>query len=85
MRRPLSRWTFCGTEPDGRTIAENAAHIEADHAPLRAAIVEAVRKYGQKVLICAEQRTELDLIRPYVCDRLPEDVRSARRLIRNGK
>lgn len=75
--RATPRWEFW---PDMKTnenyVALNEKSLEPDHAPLRAAIAEAVRRHGVKVLICAEQRTELKLIKSAVYDKLPDDVKA---------
>lgn len=76
--RYTPRWEYwTDRKPNEKYIAINEKYLESDHAPLRAAIVEAVRRYGVKVLICAEQRTELKLIKSAVYDKLPEDVKRA--------
>ena len=75
--RATPRWEFWpDMTPNEKSIALNEKSLEPDHAPLRAAIAEAVRRHGVKVLVCAEQRTELKLIRSAVYDRLPEDVKA---------
>ena len=75
--RATPRWEFWpDMKPNEKSIALNEKSLEPDHAPLRAAIAEAVRRHGVKVLVCAEQRTELKLIRSAVYDRLPEDVKA---------
>ena len=75
--RATPRWEFWpDMKPNEKSIALNDKSLEPDHAPLRAAISEAVRRHGVKVLICAEQRTELKLIKSAVFDKLPEDVKA---------
>ena len=73
--RVTPRWEFWGGKPDEKGIALNAKTEEPDNAVLRAAIVEVVRRYGLKVLVCPEQRTEVALGKRAVMDRLPDDVR----------
>ena len=52
--RVTPRWEFWpDMKPNERYIAQNEKFLESDHAPLRAAIAEAVRRHGVKVLICA--------------------------------
>jgi hypothetical protein len=58
-------------------VALNARTEEPDNAVLRAAIEEVVRRFGLKVLVCAEQRTEVPLGKRAVMDRLPGDVRKS--------
>ena len=75
--RITPRWEFwTDRKPNERYIAVNEKNLETDHVPLRAAIADAVRNHGVKVLICAEQRTELKLIRSVVYDKLPDDVKA---------
>lgn len=75
--RCTPRWEFWGGKPDEKAIALNEKTEEPDNAVLRAAIVEAVRRHGMKVLVCPEQRTEVALGKRAVMDRLPEDVRAS--------
>ncbi|MGA0132917.1 MAG: polysaccharide pyruvyl transferase family protein [Opitutales bacterium] len=49
---------------------------ESDHAQLREAIVQVVRKAGHKVLICPEDRTQMLLGKEALFDPLPYDVRT---------
>jgi hypothetical protein len=75
--RMTPRWEFwTDRKPNERYIAVNEKNLEPDHVPLRAAITAAVRNHGVKVLICAEQRTELKLIKSVVYDKLPDDVKA---------
>jgi Polysaccharide pyruvyl transferase. len=55
--------------------AYNQAMKEQDHAELRQAIVEIVRKTPYKVLICPEDRTQMELGKEQLWDKLPEDVK----------
>ena len=73
--RYTARWTFFGTPPDARKAVVNAAKEISDNAVVCAAVVEAVRKHGMKALLCAEQRSEMPLVRRALLDRLPDDVR----------
>lgn len=54
----------------------NDKYLERDNAILRRTITEAVRKFGVKVLICAEQLPEVALCKDIIYDKLPEDVKS---------
>lgn len=53
----------------------NDALKEHDHAPLRSAIIEVVRRTKLKVLICPEDRTQMVLGKEALFDRLPDDVK----------
>lgn len=55
--------------------ARNEAMKEHDHAPLRAAITEVVRKSDTKVLICPEDMTQMQIGKEMLFDKLPEDVK----------
>ena len=75
--RVTPRWEFWAQKPNEKGVALNAKTEEPDNAVLRAAIEETVRRFGLKVLVCAEQRTEVALGKRAVMDRLPDDVRKA--------
>jgi polysaccharide pyruvyl transferase WcaK-like protein len=55
---------------------QNEAHKEADHRPLREAIVEVVRQTDLKVLICPEDQTQMAVGKELLLDKLPADVRA---------
>lgn len=55
--------------------ARNEAMKEHDHAPLRNAIVEVVRKTEMKVLLCPEDQTQMQVGRELLLEKLPDDVR----------
>jgi polysaccharide pyruvyl transferase WcaK-like protein len=55
--------------------AVNEKYAEADHAKLREAITQWVRKTGNKVLLCPEMVYELQLLKPLLFDPLPGDVK----------
>ena len=74
--RHTARWTYFGGPVNERKAAENAAKEKSDNGIVRAAVVEAVRRHGMKALLCAEQRSEMPLVRRALLDRLPEDVRA---------
>ena len=74
-QRHTPRWQFFDTPANAEKIAENHRFVEHDNAPLRKIIELAVTKYQLKVLICPEQITEIDLIRPVIFDRLPPEIR----------
>lgn len=60
---------------DEKRNARNQAMKEHDNAPLRAAIVEVVRKTGMKILICPEDETQVKLGKEILLDKLPDDVK----------
>lgn len=60
---------------DEKKQARNEAMKEHDHAPLRQAIVEVVRRTPLKVLICPEDQTQMAVGKELLYDRLPADVR----------
>ncbi|AGA28658.1 polysaccharide pyruvyl transferase family protein [Singulisphaera acidiphila] len=55
--------------------AVNEKHAEPDHAKLREAITGWVRGTGNKALLCPEMTYQVELLRPLLFDRLPEDVK----------
>lgn len=61
--------------PDPVKEARNNALKEQDHAPLRAAICGIVRGTDLKVLLCPEDRTQMEISREMLWDPLPHDVR----------
>ncbi len=73
-QRHTPRWQFFDTPANAEKIAENLRFVEHDNAPLRKIIELAVTKYQLKVLICPEQITEIDLIRPVIFDQLPPEI-----------
>lgn len=54
--------------------ARNEQMKEHDHAPLREAIVQVVRKTDLKILICPEDRTQMKIGKEMLLDKLPSDV-----------
>ena len=80
---PRLRWTpywiqnpqFYLPEAIAQKEAENARNVELDHAKMREAIVAWVRQTGQKALLCPEMTYEIELLRPYLFDPLPDDVK----------
>lgn len=74
--RFTASWGFFGRPRDEKKAARNAEREVPDNAVVRAAVIEAVRRHGMKALICAEQRSEMPLLRRAVCDLLPDDVRA---------
>ena len=55
--------------------AQNEAMKHRDHAPLRDAIIDVVRQTNHKVLICAEDESQVELGRELLFEPLPEDVK----------
>ncbi len=64
------------TAEDLRKDAVNEQHKEADHAKLRHAMVEWVRKTGLKVLACPEMTHEVQVAKEMLVDPLPADVKA---------
>jgi polysaccharide pyruvyl transferase WcaK-like protein len=80
---PRLRWTPYWKEGRKYTAeqiqsreAENARHVEADHAKLRKAIVAWVSETGNKALLCPEMTYEVELLKPLLFDPLPAEIRS---------
>ena len=73
-QRHTPRWRYFDVPPRPELEAENARWEEHDNAPLLPIIRNAVERFGLKVLICAEQVSELPLIRRLVYDRLPPEI-----------
>lgn len=64
-----------GTKLDERKQARNAEMAEHDHAPLRHAIAAVIRETDLKVLVCPEDRTQMEIGREWIVDRLPPAAR----------
>jgi polysaccharide pyruvyl transferase WcaK-like protein len=64
-----------GVKIDPVKQARNAERAEADHAPLRAAIAAVVRASDWKILLCPEDRTQMEVGQAWILHRLPADVR----------
>ena len=58
-----------------RKHARNEEMKEHDHAPLRAAITAVTRQTPLKVLMCPEDRSQMDVGRELLLDKLPDDVK----------
>jgi hypothetical protein len=68
-------WLIKENRPlDPAKHARNEEMREHDHAPLRAAIEAVVRKTDCKVLVCPEDKTQMQVGRDNIIDKLPEDV-----------
>lgn len=66
------RWT---PEEIAKREKENDTHRETDHAKLRTAIAMWVRKTGLKALLCPEMTYQVELLKPLLFNRLPDDVK----------
>jgi hypothetical protein len=75
-QRNTPRWKFFNTPVQPALAAENDRFVESDNAPLLEIIRLAVTKYQLKVLICPEQVSEIDLIRPQIYDKLPPEIQT---------
>ncbi|MES2463096.1 MAG: polysaccharide pyruvyl transferase family protein [Armatimonadota bacterium] len=64
------------TDETARKKAVNQKYVASDHAKMREAITAWVRETGLKVLLCPEMTYQVDLIKPYLFDPLPADVKS---------
>lgn len=63
------------TDEDRRKHARSQEMAEHDHAPLRAAIEAVVRETDLKILVCPEDRSQVEVGKQYLVDPLPADVR----------
>lgn len=63
------------TKLDETKQARNAEMFEHDMSPLREAIAKVVKETNLKVLICPEDRTQVQIGRDWLFDKLPEEVR----------
>ena len=75
-QRHTPRWHYFDVPARPDLDAVNAQWEEHDNAPLLPIIRNAAERFGLKVLICAEQVSELPLIRRLVYDRLPPEIRT---------
>lgn len=64
------------TKFDETKQARNMKMFEHDMAPVRATIARVVKETDLKVLICPEDKTQVQITRDWLYDKLPEDVRS---------
>ncbi len=63
------------TQLDHKKHDRNEAMAEHDHEPLRRAIIDVVRKTNVKVLLCPEDKSQMEVGKKLLYDKLPEDVR----------
>lgn len=80
---PRLRWTpywkIHGKEmsaEDKRRWEYSQAKKEHDHAPLREAIIAVARQSAMKVLVCPEDRSQMEIGKEMLVDPLPADVRA---------
>jgi polysaccharide pyruvyl transferase WcaK-like protein len=79
---PRLRYTPYWTIPEKKTPRDDVKHArneamkEHDHAPHRQAIVDLVRNFDMKVLICPEDRTQMAVGQELLFNPLPPDVRN---------
>jgi hypothetical protein len=64
-----------GRARDEKRAARNDEMAEHDHAPLREAITAVVRETGLKMLLCPEDRSQMEVGREWVLEKLPARVR----------
>jgi hypothetical protein len=64
-----------GQARDEKRAARNDEMAEHDHAPLRDAIAAVVRETALKVLLCPEDRSQMEVGREWVLEKLPARVR----------
>lgn len=61
---------------DEKKREKNEKYLDRDNAILRQTIIDAVRKFGVKVLICPEQIPEVEICKSVIYDKLPPDVQA---------
>lgn len=64
-----------GTAFDEKKHARNEAMKEHDIAPLRESIVRVVRETPMKVLLCPEDKSQMEVGKQNIYDKLPDDVK----------
>ncbi len=73
-------WKIRGTamtDEQRRRAARNEEMKEHDHAPLREAIIAVVRETGLKVLVCPEDKSQMEVGKEMLVDKLPAAVRAS--------
>ncbi|MEI7729290.1 MAG: polysaccharide pyruvyl transferase family protein [Verrucomicrobiota bacterium] len=68
-------WKFTNRPYDEKRRQRNEAMKEHDHAPLREAIGTVVRETDYKVLLCPEDKSQMEVGKEMLLDKLPEEVR----------
>ena len=69
-------WKIKNAVFDQKKHDRNEAMKEHDHAPLRQAIIEVTKQAGMKVLLCPEDKSQMDIGKEMLLDKLPEDVKA---------
>jgi len=69
-------WKIKGKSFDEKKHARNEEMKEHDHAPLREAICAVVRKTAMKVLLCPEDKSQMQVGKEMLFDKLPDDVKA---------
>jgi polysaccharide pyruvyl transferase WcaK-like protein len=72
-------WKIRGKEMTAEDEVKNKRNEEMkehDHAPLRAAITAVIRETPLKVLVCPEDRSQMEVGKEMLVDPLPEDVKA---------
>ena len=64
------------TEEDQRSQVRNEAMKEHDHAKLREAIIAITKETDLKVLICPEDRSQMEIGKEMLFDKLPEETKA---------
>lgn len=63
-----------GQKFDEARHTRNEEMKEHDHAPLREAIIQVIQNTDLKILVCPEDRTQMEIGKEMIIDRLPKDV-----------
>lgn len=58
-----------------QVVSHNGRYTESDAAKLRDVIIRWVRETDHRVLLCPEMTYQLDLLKPYLHEPLPDDVK----------
>jgi hypothetical protein len=69
-------WKIRNQPLNTERAARNDAMAEHDHTPLRAAITAVIRETKHKILLCPEDKSQMEVGKQWVYDKLPEDVKS---------
>ena len=68
-------WTIKKVAFDEVKHARNEAMKQHDHAPLRKAIIDVVTQTDLKILLCPEDRTQMQVGKEVILDTLPDEVK----------
>lgn len=69
-------WKIKDIPFDQKRHDRNERMKEHDHKPLREAIIEVTRKTSLKILICPEDKTQVEVGKEMLFDPLPDDVKA---------